>query len=134
MRLGQENKSLRSRFLLEPMDASVSWRACGGNAPSVSGARAADIQQPAVINAPVHSRNKLRPVLIGLPVYVAWEFRPMSDQELAVQAVRDAQLILEEYLEPRPHDHEGLLDRLVEVLDRPSVMVAVDRLQRGVGQ
>jgi hypothetical protein len=58
----------------------------------------------------------------------------MSDQELAVQAVKDAQRILEEYLEPRPHDHEGLLDRLVEVLDRPSVVVAVDRLQRGVSQ
>jgi hypothetical protein len=58
----------------------------------------------------------------------------MSDQELAVRAVRDAQRILEEYLEPRPHDHEGLLNRLVEVLDRPSVVVAVDRLQRGVGQ
>jgi hypothetical protein len=58
----------------------------------------------------------------------------MSDQELAVQAVRDTQRILEEYLEPRPHDHEGLLDRLVEVLERPSVMVAVNRLQRGAGQ
>jgi hypothetical protein len=58
----------------------------------------------------------------------------MSDQELAIQALRDAQRILEEYLEPRPHDHEGLLDRLVEVLDPPSVVVAVDRLQRGVAQ
>jgi hypothetical protein len=58
----------------------------------------------------------------------------MSDQDLAVRAVRDAQRILEEYLEPRHHDHEVLLDRLVEVLDRPSLMVAVDRLQRGVGQ
>ena len=58
----------------------------------------------------------------------------MSDQELAVQAVRDAQRILEEYLEPRPHDHEDLLDRLVDVLERPSVMVAVNRLQRRAGQ
>jgi hypothetical protein len=58
----------------------------------------------------------------------------MSDQELAVQAIRDAQRILEEYLEPRPHDHEGLLDRLVDVLERPSVMVAVNRLQRRAGQ
>jgi hypothetical protein len=58
----------------------------------------------------------------------------MSDQELAVQAVRDAQRILEEYLEPRPHDHEGLLDRLVEVLERPSVIVAVNRLRGGAGQ
>jgi hypothetical protein len=57
----------------------------------------------------------------------------VNDQELAVQAVSDAQRILEEYLEPRPHDHESLLDRLVEVLERPSLMVAVNRLQRGVG-
>jgi hypothetical protein len=58
----------------------------------------------------------------------------MNDPDLTVQAVNDAQRILEEYLEPRPHDYEGLLDRLIEVLERPSVMVAVDRLQRGIGQ
>jgi len=56
----------------------------------------------------------------------------MSDQDLAVQAVKDGQRILEEYLEPRPQDHEGLLDRLVDVLDQPSIVGAVDRLQRGV--
>ena len=55
----------------------------------------------------------------------------MSDQELAVQAISDALHILEEYLEPRHHDIERLLDRLVEVLERPSVLVAVDRLRRG---
>jgi hypothetical protein len=54
----------------------------------------------------------------------------MSDQELAVQAISEAQQILEEYLEPRYHDNEMLLDRLVEVFERPSV--AVDRLRRGV--
>ena len=43
----------------------------------------------------------------------------------------DAQRILEEYLEPRPHNNELLLDRLVAVLERPDVVVAVDRLQRG---
>jgi hypothetical protein len=58
----------------------------------------------------------------------------MSDQELTVQAVSDAQRILEEYLEPRYHDYERLLDRLVEVLERPSVLVAVDRLRRGIDQ
>jgi hypothetical protein len=56
----------------------------------------------------------------------------MSDQELAVQAISEAQHILEEYLEPRHHDNERLLDRLVEVLERPSVLVAVDRLRRRV--
>jgi hypothetical protein len=55
----------------------------------------------------------------------------MSDQELTVQAISEAQHILEEYLEPRHHDNERLLDRLVEVLERPSVLVAVDRLRRG---
>ena len=56
----------------------------------------------------------------------------MSDQELTIQAISEAQHILEEYLEPRHHDNERLLDRLVEVLERPSVLVAVDRLRRGV--
>src|SRR3979490_2912873 len=57
----------------------------------------------------------------------------MTDQQLALQAVSEAQRILEEYLEPRPHDHERILDRLVEVLERPDLVVAVDRLQGGNG-
>jgi hypothetical protein len=40
----------------------------------------------------------------------------MSDQELAVQAISEAQHILEEYLEPRHHNNEMLLDRLVFAL------------------
>lgn len=56
----------------------------------------------------------------------------MSDQTLAIRAVTEAQRILEEYLEPRYHDCENLLDRLVEVLERPSVLVAVERLRRNV--
>jgi hypothetical protein len=56
----------------------------------------------------------------------------MGDQALAIEAVTEAQRILEEYLEPRYHDFENLLDRLVEVLERPLVLVAVDRLRRGV--
>jgi hypothetical protein len=57
----------------------------------------------------------------------------MTDQQLALQAVSEAQRILEEYLEPRPQNHERILDRLVEVLERPDLVVAVDRLQRGNG-
>jgi hypothetical protein len=60
------------------------------------------------------------------------ELRAVSDQKLAVQAISEAQQILEEYLEPRHHDKEMLLDRLVQVLERRSVLVAVDRLRRGV--
>jgi hypothetical protein len=54
----------------------------------------------------------------------------MTDQQLALQAVSDAQRILNEYLEPRPHDSERILDRLVEVLDRPDLVIAMSRLRQ----
>jgi hypothetical protein len=57
----------------------------------------------------------------------------MTDQQVALQAMSDAQRILEEYLEPRPHNDQRILDRLVDVLERPDVVVAVDRLQRANG-
>ena len=55
----------------------------------------------------------------------------LADQQLALQAVSDAQCILEEYLEPRPHNNERILDRLVDILARPELLVAVERLKRG---
>ena len=54
----------------------------------------------------------------------------MTDQQLALQAINEAQLILEEYLRPRPQNNERILDKLVEVLERPDLVVAVSRLQR----
>jgi hypothetical protein len=54
----------------------------------------------------------------------------MTDQQVALQAMSDAQHILEEFLQPRPHNDKRLLERLVEVFERPDVVVAVDRLQR----
>jgi len=54
----------------------------------------------------------------------------MTDQQLAIAAIGEAQLILEEYLQPRPQNNERILDKLVEVLERPDVMVAVSRLQQ----
>ena len=54
----------------------------------------------------------------------------MTDQQLAVQAISEAQLILEEYLRPRPQNNERILDKLVEVLERPGLVVAVSRLRR----
>jgi hypothetical protein len=55
----------------------------------------------------------------------------MTDRQTMLQAVSNAQRILEEYLEPRPHDKERLLNRLVEVLDRNEVVTALRRLQHG---
>jgi hypothetical protein len=57
----------------------------------------------------------------------------MTDQQLALRAVSEAQRILEEYLEPRPHNNERILDKLVEVLERPDLVVAVSRFQRRTG-
>ena len=57
----------------------------------------------------------------------------MTDQQLALQAINEAQLILEEYLRPRPQNNERILDKLVEVLDRPELVVAVGRLQQQSG-
>lgn len=55
----------------------------------------------------------------------------MTDQELALQALSEAQRILEVYLQPRPQNNERrILDRLVEVLERPDLVIAVGRLQQ----
>jgi len=54
----------------------------------------------------------------------------MTDQQLALEAINEAQLILEDYLRPRPQNSERILNRLVEVLDRPDLVVAVSRLQQ----
>jgi len=56
----------------------------------------------------------------------------MTDQQLVLQAVNEAQRILEEYLEPRPQNDERILAELVEVLGRPDLVVAVSRLQQRV--
>lgn len=53
----------------------------------------------------------------------------MHDEELALQAVSDAQRILEEYLKPLPRNNErAILDELVEILERPELIVAVGRM------
>ena len=57
----------------------------------------------------------------------------MTDQQLVIQAVNEAQRLLEEYLEPRPHNNERILDELVAVLERPDLVVAVNRFERRTG-
>ncbi|MBR1211916.1 hypothetical protein JQ629_00315 [Bradyrhizobium sp. AUGA SZCCT0222] len=54
----------------------------------------------------------------------------MTDQQLTVQAISEAQRILEDYLRPWPQNNETILDSLVEVLGRPDLVVAVSRLQQ----
>ena len=57
----------------------------------------------------------------------------MTDQQLALHAISEAQLLLEEYLQPRSQNNERILDKLVEVLERPDLVVAVSRLQQRSG-
>lgn len=57
----------------------------------------------------------------------------MTDQQLALQAISDAQLPLEEYLRPCPRDNVHILDELVDVLEHPHLIVAVNRLQERSG-
>ncbi len=55
----------------------------------------------------------------------------MTDQQSALQAVSEAQIVLEEYLQPRPNNNDArILDKLVEVLGPPELLVAVSRLQQ----
>ena len=54
----------------------------------------------------------------------------MTDQQLALQAINEAQLRLAEYRRPWPQDNERILDKLVEVLERPDLVVAVSRLMQ----
>jgi phage gp36-like protein len=54
----------------------------------------------------------------------------MTDQQLALHAISEAQLLLEEYLQPRYQNNEPILDKLVEVLERLDLVVAVSRLQQ----
>ena len=54
----------------------------------------------------------------------------MTDQQLGFQAINEAQLILEEFLRPWPQNNERILEKLVEVLERPDLVVALTRLQQ----
>ena len=57
----------------------------------------------------------------------------LSDEELALYAIREAQLILADYIQPGPRDAEMTLNDLLSVLDRDDVVEAVDRLDAGTG-
>jgi hypothetical protein len=57
----------------------------------------------------------------------------LSDQELAVMALREAQLILADYIQPGPRDCEKTINDLLAVLDRDDVVEAVDRLEVETG-
>jgi hypothetical protein len=57
----------------------------------------------------------------------------MTDEELIVYAMREAQLVLSQHIERSPQDGEETIALLLEILDRQDVVAATDRLCRGYG-
>jgi hypothetical protein len=60
-------------------------------------------------------------------------FIGMTDDELIVQAMRNAQSLLAEHIERGPFDAEEALTQLLEIIDRPDVVAATDCLCREYG-
>jgi hypothetical protein len=60
-------------------------------------------------------------------------FVGMTDEELIVHAMRNAQSLLAEHIDRGPSDAEEALTQLLEILDRPDVVAATDRLCREYG-
>jgi hypothetical protein len=60
-------------------------------------------------------------------------FISISDEELIVRAVRDAQSLLAEHIERLPSDAEETISQLLEILDRQNVVLATNRLCREYG-
>jgi hypothetical protein len=57
----------------------------------------------------------------------------MIDQEILLNAVREAQLILARYIEPDDRDAEQTTNQLLMVLNRSELVLAVDRLDGALG-
>jgi hypothetical protein len=57
----------------------------------------------------------------------------LSDQELALYALREAQLIVADSEATKNRDPIELVDELRALLNRPDVMEAIERLENSVG-
>jgi hypothetical protein len=60
-------------------------------------------------------------------------FIGVTDQELIVHAMRDAQSLLAEHIERGPTDAEETISQLLEILDCQDVVAATSRLCREHG-
>ena len=52
------------------------------------------------------------------------------DQDTLIRAVEDARRVLGEYIAPGPRDATRTVERLLAILDRNDVLLALDRMQR----
>jgi hypothetical protein len=54
----------------------------------------------------------------------------MTDQELALDAISKANLLISEYIEPGPRDAQKTLDALIFILQDQALADAVGRLEK----
>jgi hypothetical protein len=59
--------------------------------------------------------------------------RPMTDREVVIHAIEEAQRIFAEYIEPGRRDAVATVKALLDVLDRREVVAALNRLKAGYG-
>jgi hypothetical protein len=59
--------------------------------------------------------------------------RPMTDREVVIQAIEEAQRFLAEYIEPGRRDAAVTVKALLNVLGRHDVVAALNRLKAGYG-
>jgi hypothetical protein len=57
----------------------------------------------------------------------------ITDAELIVYAMREAQSILAQHIERSPRDAEETITQLLDILDRQDIVAATDRLCREYG-
>jgi hypothetical protein len=57
----------------------------------------------------------------------------MTDEELLIYAMREAQSVLAEHINRGPRDAEEAIAQLLEILDRQDVVKATNRLCRNYG-
>jgi hypothetical protein len=57
----------------------------------------------------------------------------LSDEELILYALREAQSILADFVEPGARDAVKTIQELLDVLDRTDVVEAADRLEAKTG-
>ena len=69
----------------------------------------------------------------GMSMNVASQFAGITDEELLIYAMREAQLTLAQHIERSPADAEETISLLLEILDRPDVVAATRRLCLGYG-
>ena len=69
----------------------------------------------------------------GMSMNVAPQFAGITDEELLIYAMREAQSTLAQHIERSPADAEETISLLLEILDRPDVVAATRRLCLGYG-